>query len=144
MRGSIDFGGTFTELVLFDVDSGVISTHTTLSAPEDPARAGTRARNEWSLNYIGDRDCGGEGGAAPDDRGSIYCEGSRVDHTFPGEIGRPPERVDETLAIRKALAHHRASSAQAEGDVKETAKGELMSFGCNGACTVNEWGSSGF
>ena len=56
MRASIDFGGAFTEFVLFDVDSGVISTHTTLSTPEDPARAGTHARNEWPLYYVGDRD----------------------------------------------------------------------------------------
>ena len=39
MRIGIDVGGTFTDFVQFDTESGQISTHKLLSTPESPARA---------------------------------------------------------------------------------------------------------
>ena len=39
LRFGFDIGGTFTDFVLIDSDSGVISTHKTLTTPQDPALA---------------------------------------------------------------------------------------------------------
>ncbi len=39
LRFGFDIGGTFTDFVLIDSDSGAISTHKTLTTPQDPALA---------------------------------------------------------------------------------------------------------
>ncbi len=39
MRLGIDIGGTFTDFVLFDEETGTFLTHKILSTPNDPAQA---------------------------------------------------------------------------------------------------------
>ncbi|HLT21466.1 MAG TPA: hydantoinase/oxoprolinase N-terminal domain-containing protein, partial [Thermomicrobiales bacterium] len=41
VRVGVDIGGTFTDLLVFDIDSGRFQVGKTLTTPDDPSRAVT-------------------------------------------------------------------------------------------------------